>query len=364
MAGGGNPVAAIVAIDVKTGAETVLANGFYPGGADAPGWSVTLAADGHSFLASVPADETEPQQVVRLRVPGGRITKVTGDLNQYAGVSLAGDTLVTARWQTRSGLWVMDADGSGARAIGTDVAAEVGPPAWVDGTRVLYAASLAGGTGLWLHDLATGAAQLIVPGGAQPSTSADGRTIVFSRMPAGRRGIWRADSYGTHAARVLDGSGGPSVTPDGTKVLFVSTKSGIQSPWIVDIDGTNSHELLPVGSSPDLHVSPDGRFVAFASAPSRGEVVIAPIAGEDSLRRVRVGNDRGLGWTPDGLGLTYFDQPRTNIWVQPIAGGTPRQLTHFTDRRIVGYAWSHDGRQLVLSRAMTTSDVVMLKGIK
>jgi Tol biopolymer transport system component len=300
--------------------------------------------------------------VVRLRVPGGRITKITGDLNQYAGVSLAGDTLVTARWQTRSGLWAMDADGSGARAIGADVAAELAPLAWADGTRVLYAASLAGGTGLWLHDLATGAAQLIVPGGRQPSTSADGRTIVFSRMTAGTAEIWRADSYGTHAARVLDAPAVfPAVTPDGTKVLFVSSKSGIQSPWIVDIDGTNSHQLLPVPSNLDVHVSPDGRFVAFVSM---NEVVIAPIAGGDPLRRVRVGTNRGLGWTPDGLGVTYLDQPQTNIWVQPIAGGPPRQLTHFTDRRIVGYAWSHDGRQLALSRATTTSDVVMLKGVK
>jgi Tol biopolymer transport system component len=123
-------------------------------------------------------------------------------------------------------------------------------------------------------------------------------------------------------------------------------------------------------SNPDVHVSPDGRRPAFASPrienglPVIGQVVIAPIAGGDPLRRVRVGTVLGLGWTPDGLGITYLDQPQRNIWVQPIAGGTPRQLTHFTDRRIVGYAWSHDGRQLVLSRATTTSDVVMLKGVK
>ncbi len=358
----------IVAIDVKTGTETVLPNTLNPGSADALGWSVTLAADGHSFIASMPASESEPPQVVRIQVPGGRIARLTNDLNQYAGVSLAGATLVTARWQTRSGLWAMDADGSGARAIGADVAAELGPPAWAEGTRVLYAASLAGGTGLWLHDLATGAAQLIVPGGLSPSTSADGRTIVFIRPRKAE--LWRADSYGTHAALVLDGVGAfPTVTPDGTKVLFVSTKSGIQSPWIVDIDGTHSHELVPMRSSPEVHVSFDGRFVVFvspgvATGSPASEVVIAPIAGGDPLRRVRVGTNRGIGWTPDGLGLTYLDQPQTNIWVQPIAGGTPRQLTHFTDRRIVGYAWSHDGRQLVLSRATTTSDVVILKGVK
>jgi hypothetical protein len=141
---------------------------------------------------------------------------------------------------------------------------------------------------------------------------------------------------------------------------LVSSTSPIRSPWIVDIDGTNSHQFLPVRSNPDVPVPPDGRFFAFASPKirNRGEVVIAPIAGGEPLRRVRVGTNRGLGWTPNGLGLTHLDLPQTNIWVQPIARGTPPQLTHFTDRRIVGYAWSHDGRQLVRSRATTTSDVV------
>jgi hypothetical protein len=41
-----------------------------------------------------------------------------------------------------------------------------------------------------------------------------------------------------------------------------------------------------------------------------------------------------------------------------------RELTHFGDgRRIVAFAWSHDGKQLALSRAINISDIVMLKGL-
>jgi serine/threonine protein kinase/Tol biopolymer transport system component len=361
----------LVAVNVNTGAETVLGDNLIEGSSDAPGWSIALAADGHSFIASLPAGEMEPQQLLRIQVPGGRITKLTNDLNQYGGASLAGETLVTTRWQTRSGLWTADADGNSARAIGTDLAAELGPLAWADETRVVYAANLAGGPGLWLHDLATGVSQLIVPGGTQPSTTADGRTIVFNRSRDGKSQLWRADSNGTHAALVLGVTATlPAVTPDGSRVLFVSQQSGIQSPWIVNIDGTNGHELLRMRSNPDVHVSPDGRFVAFPSGSDRDgvEVAIAPISGGDPLRRIRVVRQPTgplrLGWTPDGLGLSYADAAQTNIWVQPIAGGTPRQLTHFIDRRIVGYAWSHDGKRLALARATTTSDVVMLKGVK
>jgi Tol biopolymer transport system component len=196
---------------------------------------------------------------------------------------------------------------------------------------------------------------------------------VFNRSRDGKSELWRADSNGTHAALVLGVTATlPAVTPDGSRVLFVSQQSGIQSPWIVNIDGTNSHELLRMRSSPDVHVSPDGRFVAFMSSRTETglpEVAIAPTSGGDALRRIRLvvlapGQSLRLGWTPEGLGLTYLDAAQTNVWVQPIAGGTPRQLTHFTDRRIVGYAWSHDGKRLALVRATTTSDVVILKGVK
>jgi hypothetical protein len=50
--------------------------------------------------------------------------------------------------------------------------------------------------------------------------------------------------------------------------------------------------------------------------------------------------------------------------VQPIDGGPPHPLTHFTDREIVDFAWSHNGNQLVMSRRLDSSDIVMLKGVK
>ena len=91
-----------------------------------------------------------------------------------------------------------------------------------------------------------------------------------------------------------------------------------------------------------------------------------PIAGGEPVHRVpNVPPASTQHWTPDGLGVAYVDpQAPSNILVQPIDGGPPHPLTHFTDRRIVDFAWSHDGKQLVMSRALNTSDIVMLKGVK
>jgi hypothetical protein len=59
----------LVAINVNTGAETVLGDNLIEGSSDAPGWSIAIAADGHSFIASLSAGQTEPQQLLRIQVP-------------------------------------------------------------------------------------------------------------------------------------------------------------------------------------------------------------------------------------------------------------------------------------------------------
>ena len=223
--------------------------------------------------------------------------------------------------------------------------------------------------GVWLQDLATGSAQLVVPGGRNPSISADGRTLVFSKVVDEKQGIFRADLAGRHVTLVRSGAAAhPRIMPDGSMVVFVSSETGLQSPWIVDTSGTNAHQLLQVRSNPIAAVSPDSRVVAFFSAVSEAtglnDVLVAPIRGGGPVRHVEMENIDRLEWSPDGLGLAYVDSSGTNVWVQPIAGGMPRQLTHFTDRRIVSFAWSHDGQRLALSRATTTSDIVILKGVK
>jgi hypothetical protein len=39
-------------------------------------------------------------------------------------------------------------------------------------------------------------------------------------------------------------------------------------------------------------------------------------------------------------------------------------LTDFTDRTIVDFVWSRDGKQLAIARASTTNDIVLFKGLK
>jgi hypothetical protein len=67
---------------------------------------------------------------------------------------------------------------------------------------------------------------------------------------------------------------------------------------------------------------------------------------------------------PDDSGVAYIDATQSNLWVQPFDGNPPHQLTHFTDRIIEDFAWSHDGKRLAIARTTTTNDIVLFKGLR
>jgi hypothetical protein len=49
---------------------------------------------------------------------------------------------------------------------------------------------------------------------------------------------------------------------------------------------------------------------------------------------------------------------------QPIAGGVAKPLTSFKSDRIYGFAWMHDGKQIVYSRGPFVDDVVLIKDFR
>jgi Tol biopolymer transport system component len=77
-----------------------------------------------------------------------------------------------------------------------------------------------------------------------------------------------------------------------------------------------------------------------------------------------------LGWTPDGHALTYMHYTTgntQNVYMQPLAGGAPVQLTHFNSEpgMVLAYAWSRDGKKIAISRGRyNDTDVVMFSGFR
>ncbi|MGA8616981.1 MAG: hypothetical protein WB660_00460 [Candidatus Sulfotelmatobacter sp.] len=53
-----------------------------------------------------------------------------------------------------------------------------------------------------------------------------------------------------------------------------------------------------------------------------------------------------------------------NIWSQPIAGGTPKKITHFNSEQIWSFDLSRDGKRLVMRRGTTQEDAVLIRDLR
>jgi len=137
-------------------------------------------------------------------------------------------------------------------------------------------------------------------------------------------------------------------------------------------EGGDSVELVKVpegGNS--LHVSPDGSQLAFAFQEGRpiptSKIATVPIPGGPMhvVSQVPLGT-RGLAWSPSGKALQvgFLRNGASNIWEQPLSGEPPHQVTNFTSDRISSFAWSRDGKQLLMTRGNTTSDVILISNFR
>ena len=71
-------------------------------------------------------------------------------------------------------------------------------------------------------------------------------------------------------------------------------------------------------------------------------------------------------WAPAGDAVEYALTRNgvSNIWRQKLAGGTPTQITNFESGQIFDFDWSHDGKQLALTRGSESSDVILISNFR
>lgn len=163
----------------------------------------------------------------------------------------------------------------------------------------------------------------------------------------------------------------PHCSPDGW-VVYASYGSGRVILWKVSIDGGDPVRLTDKLSSWPA-VSPDGKLIACTyreESHSTFEIAVIPFEGGRAAKRFSVPPTVGLPdlirWTADGRALTYIDTRNgiSNIWGQPLDGGSPRRLTEFRSDQIFYFDWSKDGKWLACSRGVKTNDVVLINGFK
>ena len=112
--------------------------------------------------------------------------------------------------------------------------------------------------------------------------------------------------------------------------------------------GGSASKLTDYGSS-WLSVSPDGKWVAGVYVPDQNQASLAmvPFGGGQPAKvfPLPATADTPLVWTPDGRAISFINSLNGvgNVWEQPVTGGPPQPVTHFTSDKIFYFDWSRDG---------------------
>jgi len=373
---GGN-YGALVEVDVESGAERRLTAERF-----AAVTSVAWLPDKSGLVFNASAEGAGGYQVWHLSYPDGATRRVTNDLNSYTGLSLSADgrSLVTVQSETNANIWVGPlGEPSRVRQItsGTSNSGRGGLSFAPDG-RLAYIALEGGIPQIWIMGAdGSGARQLTarMRNSNRPAVTPDGRHIVFRSLRTGTWKLWRMDLDGGNLKQLTDGPGDdqdPRPSPDGRWVIYQSSRAGMLNLWKVSIEGGEPVRLTEM-TTYNGAASPDGRFIAclYREGPDTPvRIALIPFDGGGPVRLIdisqRLVHAPGLHWTPDGRSLLYADTQGgvSNIWSLPLGGGKPVQLTDFKSELVFFFTVSPDGKQFAASRGHVINDVVLISDFR
>ncbi|MGH9491346.1 MAG: protein kinase domain-containing protein, partial [Terriglobales bacterium] len=348
-------------------------------GPELPGLNGLAWLPGGGGLITTISRHYERTRLWRIAVPSGRLTLLAPDQDDVSGLSVAADgAFVTLREQDLGGLWVGRAPGTQPLAsisAGREMDGVIGV-AWTPKGDLISARVLGGQYSVW-RESAEGslAAHIPTPGlkAVWPSVAPNGQ-IVFTGLAAGGAvGVWRMNADGsdlTDLTPALKAAVDPTLL-GAKRVIFAVPVANGERLWGVALAGGKPKPLSSETFSGRLAASPDGQHVfgscvrtgpLAASGPNPQACVLDLAAQPPSIRWLpKFRSGKYPAWAPGGRGITgvHDRNGAANIWLYPLNGGPPKQITHFHDMLIAAYSWSPDG-QLAVSRIRVSTDAVLV----
>jgi eukaryotic-like serine/threonine-protein kinase len=351
-----------------------------------------LPGSRHLVVAGSPQGEfgtVATSQLYEVSVEGGEVRQITQDLSRYIGVraSADGKTLLALQEQILATLQVAR-PGQESEATTCSAGNQNGDGdnglAWTPDGKIVYCSVHNARYDLWEIGADGSNPQRLTnndasSGSFNPVVSLRGGFIAFVQHDRSNRwNIWRVDMDGGNLKQLTQGrsDGDPSVSPDGEWVIFSQDRGGEVTLMRVPSGGgaalqlTNYNSIWP-------SVSPDGKWIALGYSLGENQPVslaVIPFAGGQPAKvfplpgagqSAVVWTPAALLWTPDGNAISFLNSVNgvDNIWEQPMTGGPPKPVTHFTSGRIFAFDWSRDGR-LALSRGTDTTDAVLIQSFR
>jgi hypothetical protein len=196
---------------------------------------------------------------------------------------------------------------------------------------------LVDGNGVWLVDLHRGTSTRLIADGTYPIPSPDGERVVFSATRHGGRGDLFVTSIGRNRDELLLATAEHKLpndwTRDGRYVVYATRNPATGwDLWLMPMDGDRTP--VPFSTDPgnqfQAQVSPDGRWIAYASDESGAWQVHVQTFPRGGNKRVVSPNGGGKPqWRADGRELYYLAPDRMLMAVPVgVSGdlGIPRSL--------------------------------------
>lgn len=191
-----------------------------------------------------------------------------------------------------------------------------------------------------------------------PQFSPNGKQIVYARsfmdVMTDRRlsNLWMIDVDGKNHRPLTTGNykhRNPQWSPDGSKIAYLSNESGKTQIHLLWMDNGRSSKITNLQTSPsNLEWSPDGKWLAMTmriekQSKAFGNMPAKPKGAQWASPPKYIDK---LVYRSDGAG--YISESYTHLFILPVDGGTPRQISH-GDFNHNNPKWSKDGKQIFCS---------------
>ena len=192
----------------------------------------------------------------------------------------------------------------------------------------------------------------------QPSFSPDGRKIAFMEyIRGGGADIWVADADGKNPISVTSDPRNltPNWFPDGDQIAFSSLRDGIRSIYAMSLQSRRERLLLTMAPKniDYVRMSLDGKWLLFNLPDDRGVINmwVAPVLGGQPKQMTFDNELAGFGcWSPDGKFIAYQTKRGDDAYLMlmPAEGGEAIQLTSGHGRSWP-YSFSPDGDKILFA---------------
>jgi tricorn protease len=149
--------------------------------------------------------------------------------------------------------------------------------------------------------------------------------------------------------------------PDSTRIAYLSPRDAVNHVFLYDFTKHTETQLTHDAiADAGPRFSPDGKLIAFLR--DRKELRVVDL--ESKQERVLVSGFLGGGfgasaytWSPDSQWIAYGNsgkQSLRNIYVVPVAGGAPHQISFLANTNVNAIQWSPDGKFVLYETSQRT----------